>query len=236
MVMKKLLLVVVLSMTAAINAIAGEIKILKTEATNITFDMNSNLYVHINVEMQLANIKKEEYSVVIIMDNNRWPANLSYEDFSYLINNRCYNEEPLPVVGARGRRTVEVVVPLEKQKLSSKNDTLFYEAYVFKIEPLEYITHGVFMYILPNYQVLREKMLDSTMGIAGDIIGDFLFESIFPKTIPDNADVCDRCIGSGKCPLCNGTGIWRSKKCATCEGNGRCPTCSGKGYYYNLFK
>jgi len=47
---------------------------------------------------------------------------------------------------------------------------------------------------------------------------------------------CEECNGSGKCPVCEGTGrIWYMPEtdnwCAFCQGTGICSTCGGKGWH-----
>lgn len=47
---------------------------------------------------------------------------------------------------------------------------------------------------------------------------------------------CYRCIGSGKCEDCHGsgrsklTGVLAASGCALCDASGRCYKCNGKGY------
>jgi len=44
---------------------------------------------------------------------------------------------------------------------------------------------------------------------------------------------CFNCHGSGNCPLCNGSGIYRNYgqevECVPCDGLGICATCDGSG-------
>jgi hypothetical protein len=46
---------------------------------------------------------------------------------------------------------------------------------------------------------------------------------------------CSWCYGSGKDPVCNGTGLVKDKKspfdveCRDCRGSGKCPSCQGTG-------
>lgn len=226
----KLLLLVLLTM--AIAASAGEVKILQTEPVDITFDDNGNLYVHVNVEMQLANIKKEECALIMLMDNARWYEELTYGEFSNLWNTRCRSIEEVPVVGSSGKRTVKLVVPLEKKKFTGRNDTVFVRAYVFKVEPFEYMTQGDMMYFVPNYDVIRKAMADRTVnsaidGFLGDLIGSFFGTK---QEIPENAVPCELCGGSGKCWVCKGFRTTSLGACENCN-DGRCGGCGGRGYF-----
>ena len=224
-----------LCLMTAVAVFADDIKVMKTNPVDVNVTNNGEPCVQVNVDLQVANVKNEEYSVAIIMDNLEWPSNLTYEQFFNLVETRCFNEAFVPATDARTNRTVRINVPIEKKKLSAKNDSLFLKAYVFKLDPFEYVTSGALMYIVPNYQVLRDKMMGSGLGIAGDFLGEFLFGRSPGNMIPDNAEYCGRCLGDGKCTLCLGTGVYQKKKCTTCEGSGICPRCDGKGYIYNIF-
>lgn len=56
--------------------------------------------------------------------------------------------------------------------------------------------------------------------------------------IPDNAEVCYSCKGSGVCVMCDGDGAWEFtdlmggyQKCSWCRHDaGVCSKCDGKGY------
>ena len=50
-------------------------------------------------------------------------------------------------------------------------------------------------------------------------------------SIPGNQP-CSRCMGSGRCIECDGTGgLTDGVKCKVCNGRGRCRACLGTGIY-----
>lgn len=41
---------------------------------------------------------------------------------------------------------------------------------------------------------------------------------------------CENCLGTGLCPMCNGSGIDdEGSKCGCCFGKQECPECDGTG-------
>ena len=44
---------------------------------------------------------------------------------------------------------------------------------------------------------------------------------------------CPSCMGTGRCPLCNGAGSFYGVPCVSCGGTGRCASCRGSGQVAN---
>lgn len=236
-IMRRFFLVIVLTMMAWAVVFAGEIKVLKTEPVDILFDENGVVCVQVNVEMQLANIKKDEYSVAVIMDNKLWPDELTYEEFFNLVKKRCFSETFLPAISTRVKRTIKVFVPFESYKFSRKEGTMYLKAYVFKLEPIDYVTEGVMMQFEPDYQAISDAQFTSSMAELGSFFGSLLGGGGFgrpKKEIPKNAESCYWCDGTGECSSCMGSGSTDSGTCSSCRGSGYCVKCSGRGYNYTL--
>jgi len=94
-----------------------------------------------------------------------------------------------------------------------------------------------------NMQLSRaiSPSLLSLLFLGGLVISGFIlpigytYDEVCPKCKGDGNVTCEKCHGSGKCPVCDGTGeIWYMPGdgwCAFCQGTGKCSTCGGKGWH-----
>lgn len=233
--MNRIFLIITICLFEAYISLAGEVRVLQTEAVDITFDWNSNLYVQMNVKLQVANTSSEECAVIMVMDNLRWPETITINQLVDLIDTRCYEEAFVPIVNGRGQRTVEIVIPLEQKKLSGKGATLYAKAYVFNLKTEKIVSQGTMIEFTPNYEAIREEMMNAALGVAGSLLeGLFGGGGGSKKDLPKNAETCYRCDGTGECQACNGTGGNYDATCSACHGSGRCSKCDGTGYTYSL--
>ena len=174
---KKNVLAVLICLLVANLSFAGNVKVIDTEVVDVTYDMNSNLYVQMNVRIEMANIGKEECGVMMIMDNQRWPGRMTFEEFANLINSRCYGEAFLPVTGAaRTRRTIRVTVPLDANKLTGEGETFYAKTFVFNLKSESCVGEGEPIQFEINFNAIKQRMVNDAVDIVG---GALLFGTLF---------------------------------------------------------
>lgn len=168
---KNFFMAVLFCMVAANVSFAGNVKVLSTNAVNVDYDMQSNLYVLMDVKIETANIGREECGVMMIMDNRNWANNMNFEKFLDLMDIRCYGEAYLPVIGATTtRRTVRVTVPLETKKLTGEGETFYAKVYVYNTKLNKCVGEGVPVKFDIDFNAVKERMMKDAVDIVGGAI------------------------------------------------------------------
>ena len=210
---------------------AGKAKVVKTEPTGIDFDLQ-DMYVTVNVKLQAANIAEDQCGLIVLMNNARWnDTNLSFQKFVELCKKTCFGDADLEAVGAVTTSNIPIVIPIERNLMTGKSETLYLKAYVVDADNEAIIAQGELVEYTPDKEALRQQMIQRSANIAGSLMGAIMSAggSGGDGSVPDGCKQCSSCGGSGKCRQCMGKGVAYDEKCSWCH-DGTCLSCHGKGY------
>ncbi len=84
----------------------------------------------------------------------------------------------------------------------------------------------------------NRKSMFAALALAGFAVAAGAAPGYYVPPPVARAKLCEKCLGSGECHKCEGTGLrssWFSVKlCTRCEGTGWCAECGGYGRYYEV--
>ena len=147
---------------------AGNVKVLGTEYLDVTYDMESNLFVQMKVRVLMSNIAQKECGVMMVLDNQAWANKLTYDEFLKLINSRCYGDAYLPAIGATpARRAIKVTVPLDPKKLTGESDTFYAKAYIYNLKSDSCTGEGEMIEFEIDFDEIKKRMMNDATNIVG---------------------------------------------------------------------
>mgnify|MGYP007101837488 CR=1 FL=1 len=219
----------VLSLLTALLALtgqAGNVKIVNTQPAGVDFDFNG-MTVAVDVQLQMSNIGTDECGLLVLVKNERWnDANLTFKQLGDLCEKMCVGDAELDGAGTSTTTSVPIVVPIERQFMTGKTDTMYMKAYVVNIKQKTIMAKGELVKYHPDTEQTRQQMVGKATNIAAGIAGSLMSSmSSGGRSIPDGYKACSSCSGTGKCSSCGG----RGNDCSSCN-HGECRTCNGKGY------
>ena len=147
---------------------AGNAKVLSTNAVDVTYDMQSNLYVVMDVKIEIGNVGKDECGVMMILDNQALANPMSFDKFLDLINYCCYGEAIIPLTrSTAARRTIRVTIPLEEKKLTGDGETFYAKAFIYNTKLKRCVGEGVPVQFDVNFNEIKKRMMNDAVDIVG---------------------------------------------------------------------